>query len=112
MHIMTLNKYCAYPMISALLTMATVWSLGLAAAVPARAGFWVRDQPGRITHACTGTEPLVMCLQGRKVVMQVQSDRTERFLLHRPVLQRAERGREGEGSVRGGARVEPGCARQ
>ena len=29
---------------------------------------WVRDQPGRITHDCTGTEPLVMCLQGRKVV--------------------------------------------
>lgn len=76
---MKLNKYFAYPLTSALLTMAAAWSLGLAAPVPAPADFWVRDQPGRITHACTGTEPLVMCLQGRKVVMQVQSDRTNGF---------------------------------
>lgn len=41
--------------------------------------FWATDQPGRITHDCTGTEPLVMCLQGRKVVMQVQSDQTNGF---------------------------------
>ena len=73
------HKCCVCPLTSALLATATVWSLGLAAAVPARADFWVRDQPGRITHACTGTEPLVMCLQGRKVVMQVQSDRTNGF---------------------------------
>ena len=79
MRMMKPNKSCAYPTISALLTMATVWSLGLAAPVPAPADFWVRDQPGRITHACTGTEPLVICLQGRKVVMQVQSDRTNGF---------------------------------
>ena len=79
MKILKLNKYCAYPLTSALLTMATAWSLGLAAPVPAPADFWVRDQPGRIAHACTGTEPLVMCLQGRKVVMQVQSDRTNGF---------------------------------
>jgi len=59
--------------------MATSWLLGLAAPVPAPADFWVRDQPGRITHACTGTEPLVMCLQGRKVVMQVQADHTNGF---------------------------------
>jgi hypothetical protein len=76
---MKLNKYCAYPLTAALLTMATAWSLGLAAPVPAPDDFWVRDQPGRITHACTGTEPLVMCLQGRKVVMQARSDRTNGF---------------------------------
>jgi hypothetical protein len=51
---------------------------GLAAPVPA-ADFWVRDQPDRITHACGGKEPLVLCMQGRKVVMQVQSDRTNGF---------------------------------
>jgi len=79
MKIMKLNRHCAYPLTFALLTMATSWSLGLAAPVPAPTDFWVRDKPGRITHACTGTEPLVMCLQGRKVVMQVQSDRTNGF---------------------------------
>ena len=41
--------------------------------------FWVRDQPGRISHACGGKEPLVLCMQGRKVVMQVQSDCTNGF---------------------------------
>ena len=45
-------------------------------ALPATADFWVRDQPGRISHACGGKEPLVLCMQGRKVVMQVQSDCT------------------------------------
>ena len=79
MKIMKLNRYCAYPLTSVLLTIATSWSLGLAAPAPAPADFWVRDKPGRITHACTGTEPLVICLQGRKVVMQVQSDRTNGF---------------------------------
>ncbi|MHC1767056.1 MAG: hypothetical protein AB9869_22600 [Verrucomicrobiia bacterium] len=74
-----LNRYCAFPLTSALLTLATSWSLGLAAPAPAPADFWVRDKPGRITNACTGTEPLVICLQGRKVVMQVQSDRTNGF---------------------------------
>ena len=79
MKLMKLNRYCAYPLTSVLLTIATSWSLGLAAPAPAPADFWVRDKPGRITHACTGTEPLVICLQGRKVVMQVQSDRTNGF---------------------------------
>jgi hypothetical protein len=74
-----MNRYCAYPLTSALLTIATSWSLGLAAPVPAPTDFWVRDKAGRITHTCTGAEPLVMCLQGRKVVMQVQSDRTNGF---------------------------------
>ena len=73
------NKRRAYPLTFALLAMATSWSLGLTAPVPAPTDFWVRDKPGRITHDCTGTEPLVMCLQGRKVVMQVQSDRTNGF---------------------------------
>jgi hypothetical protein len=79
MKIMKLNRYCTYPPTFALLTLAIAWASGLAAPVPAPADFWVRDQPGRITHACTRTEPLVMCLQGRKVVMQVQSDRTNGF---------------------------------
>ena len=65
--------------LAALLILATSWSLGLAAPVPAPTDFWVRDQPGRITHACGGKEPMVLCMQGRKVVMQVQCDRTNGF---------------------------------
>jgi hypothetical protein len=79
MTIMELNRFYAHPLTSALVTMAIASLPGLAAPAPAPADFWVRDQPGRITHACTGTEPLVMCLQGRKVVMQVQSDTTNGF---------------------------------
>ena len=79
MKIMKPNKRRVYPLTFALLAMATSWSFGLAAPVPVPTDFWVRDEPGRITHACTGTEPLVMCLQGRKVVMQVQSDQTNGF---------------------------------
>ena len=79
MRIIKLNRYCAYPLTSTLLTVAIAWAPGLAASAPEPVDFWVRDQPGRITHACTGTEPLVMCLQGRKVVMQAQSDRTNGF---------------------------------
>ena len=41
--------------------------------MPAAADFWVRDGVGRITHDCTAAEPLVMCMQGRRVVMQVQA---------------------------------------
>jgi len=48
----------------------------LAASVPVSADFWVRDRPGRISHACGGKEPLVLCMQGRKVVMQGQCDST------------------------------------
>ena len=73
---MKLNKCTAHGLSSALLLLASSWSPGLAAPAPAPADFWVRDEPGRITHTGTGTEPLVMCLQGRKVVMQVQSDHT------------------------------------
>lgn len=35
------------------------------------ADFWVPDDSGRITHAWTADETLSMCMQGRKVVMQV-----------------------------------------
>jgi hypothetical protein len=76
---MKLNKHYAYPLTFAVLTLATSWSLGLAAPTPAPADFWVRDKLGRITHACTATEPLVICLRGRTVVMQVQSDLTNGF---------------------------------
>jgi hypothetical protein len=48
------------------------------AATPA--DFWVRDDAGRITRDCTGKEPLVMCMQGRRVVMQVLADRSRGFL--------------------------------
>ncbi len=35
------------------------------------ADFWTPDDAGRITHAWTADESLVMCMQGRAVVMQV-----------------------------------------
>jgi len=54
---------------------ASVWGC-LGAAAQSATDFWVIDNAGRITHACGGKEPLVMCMQGRKVVMQVQSDST------------------------------------
>ena len=76
---MKLNRYCACPLISALVIIVIALAPGLAAAAPVPGDFWVRDQPCRITHTCTGTEPLVMCLQGRKVVMQVRSDATNGF---------------------------------
>ena len=42
--------------------------------------FWVPDKDGRrITHTGDGTEPLVMCMQGRKVVMQVLLDKASGF---------------------------------
>ena len=65
--------------ITLLLTALPVRADDLAAPVPAPTDFWVRDQPGRITHACGGKEPLVLCMQGRKVVMQFQSDCTNGF---------------------------------
>jgi len=65
--------------ITLLLTTFLVRADDLAAQVTAPADFWIRDQPERIAHACGGKEPLVLCMQGRKVVMQVQSDRTNGF---------------------------------
>jgi hypothetical protein len=53
----------------------SVWNC-LGATAPSATDFWVRDDAGRITHTCGGKEPLVMCMQGRKVVMQVESDST------------------------------------
>ncbi|MCF7958593.1 MAG: hypothetical protein K9M57_09120, partial [Phycisphaerae bacterium] len=34
--------------------------------------FWTPDNAGRISHTWSGDESLVMCLQGRAVVMQVR----------------------------------------
>ena len=49
-------------------------------AAPAPAAFWVADATAcRITHDCNANEPLVMCMQGRKVVMQVQVDAVNGF---------------------------------
>ncbi len=60
----------------------TVWmvaasmALCLTAIGAAPADFWIRDNAGSITHNCSGKDPMVMCLQGHKVLMQVQADRT------------------------------------
>ena len=51
----------------------------LAATEPNAPDFWVPEAAGRITHTGSGKEPLVMCMQGRKVVMQVLLDRATGF---------------------------------
>lgn len=51
----------------AMVTVATVSCLP----VFASPDFWSQDDKGRISHDCTEAQPLVICLQGRKVVMQV-----------------------------------------
>ena len=43
--------------------------------------FWLRYKPDSITHDFKSSEtPVVLCMQGRKVVMQVQVDETKGFL--------------------------------
>ena len=51
----------------------------LAGADPNAQDVWVPDAAGRITHTGSGKEPLVMCMQGRKVVMQVLLDQATGF---------------------------------
>jgi hypothetical protein len=58
---------------------ASILACCLATAAPVSEPFWVWDREGRITHHCAGSEPMVMCLQGRKVVMQAQADITNGF---------------------------------
>lgn len=73
------NTHCTHTLTSTLLIAAIAWSVGQAAPAPSPTDFWVWDKQGRITHTCTGKEPVVMCMQGRKVVMQVRSDVTNGF---------------------------------
>jgi len=48
--------------------------MGTTLSCSAAEDFWVTGKTGMIEHNFGGKEPLVMCMQGRKVVMQVQSD--------------------------------------
>lgn len=41
--------------------------------------FWTLDKKGEITHPFIGDDPVVMCMQGQKVVMQVLADGTKGF---------------------------------
>lgn len=41
--------------------------------------FWIPDGDERIVHQLSGETPVVMCLQGRKVVMQVRIDQAQGF---------------------------------
>jgi hypothetical protein len=50
---------------------------GPTGAKPAAEGFWTRDSAGRVTHKPGGGQPVVLCMQGRKVVMQVQVEDTK-----------------------------------
>lgn len=40
---------------------------------PGSSDFWVRERTGVQVHDCTVAPPLVMCMQGRKLVLQVQA---------------------------------------
>lgn len=42
--------------------------------VAAAGDFWTRDGGGRVVHQCDGGGPVELCMQGRKVVMQVWVD--------------------------------------
>lgn len=57
------------------LALVAVMASCLAATEPTPADFWVADAADRVAHDCSGKEPLVLCMQGRQVVMQVQVDR-------------------------------------
>ncbi|MEI7956552.1 MAG: hypothetical protein WCJ66_15405 [Verrucomicrobiota bacterium] len=62
-----------------ILAMASAMPPCLAAPQPAAPIFWVADDAGRINHDCSGKDPLVMCMQGRKVVVQVLVDPANGF---------------------------------
>ena len=57
-----------------LTAMAPAIATCLAASPPVAPTFWVADSAGHISHDCSGKQALVMCMQGRKVVMQVLVD--------------------------------------
>jgi len=56
---------------------AFVFLLAISVAPCSAADFWIPDDAGRITHTWTADESLVMCMQGRAVVMQVQLSNEE-----------------------------------
>jgi len=62
-----------------ILAMAAAMMPCLAVSQPAAPAFWVADAAGRISHDCSGKQALVMCMQGRKVVMQVLVDPVKGF---------------------------------
>ena len=52
----------------------------------------MRGDDGKITHHFKGAEaPVVICMQGRKVVMQTEVHETTRLFPQDPLLQRAGR---------------------
>lgn len=60
----------------------TLVAAGLSCAVAAE-DFWVRGDDGKITHHFKGAEaPVILCMQGRKVVMEVRADEA-RGLIHK-----------------------------
>ena len=54
--------------------LATLIPLCLQAANPDAAAFWTLNSKNQITHEFTNQEPVVLCMQGRQVVMQVEAD--------------------------------------
>lgn len=51
---------------------ALIFLLAISVSPCPAADFWIPDDAGRITHTWTADESLVMCMQGRAVVMQVR----------------------------------------
>jgi hypothetical protein len=60
----------------AITLVAVAGLLDPAGAKPSSGDFWTRDATGRVTHRCGGG-PVELCMQGRKVVMQVRVDDTK-----------------------------------
>lgn len=76
-HLSSIQMKRIFPILN--LAMAAAAAPCGAATQPAPAAFWVADAAGRITHECGGKDPLVLCMQGRKVVVQVQVDPDKGF---------------------------------
>jgi len=66
------NKYdlTKYAKQNSLAILIFLWIISMSTCVAA--DFWTPDNTGRISHTWTGDESLVMCLQGRAVVVQVR----------------------------------------
>lgn len=72
--------------------------------------FWTREQDGRITHSFAASgPPVVLCMQGRKVVMQVEVD-PAKGCTHQTRVFNVPAGRvdKGRAIFAGGAELTPG----
>lgn len=72
----TLGRGRPGPLLTVAVSLAAAAGLAGPAGAEAFADFWARDAAGRVTHRCGGGAPVELCMQGRKLVMQVRVDDT------------------------------------